>query len=194
MATAGPELPGRAPPSRGFYTGEIHPETECPSAAKPTPPIQRYIAVDPGRRGAIAVLDAAGSLIRLEDAASEDRLGATAIALVIREESLHGPMAVAVERPLAFRVNNAASLITLSLAAGSAYGAAAALGASVEFPTASVWKRSVGVTADKTTSRTRARELFGDAIPGNCRTDKCEAALIAYWLLRKHLSGRATES
>jgi hypothetical protein len=153
-----------------------------------SPPLdfQRYIAVDPGRKGAVAVLDACGELIRLEDAGSEQELGVGAVSQVIREESTHGPLAVAIERPLAFRIDNAASLVTLSLAAGGAYGAAVALGASVEFPTASVWKRSVGVTADKTTSRTRARELFGDSIPTKCRIDKCEAALIAYWLRRKY--------
>ncbi|MDA0576399.1 hypothetical protein [Burkholderia gladioli] len=147
---------------------------------------QRYIAVDPGRKGAVAVLDASGELIRLEDAGSAQGLGAGAVSQVLREELAHGPLAVAIERPLAFRIDNAASLVTLSLAAGGANGAAVALGASVEFPTASVWKRSIGVTADKTTSQTRARELFGDAIPTRCRIDKCEAALIAYWLHRKY--------
>lgn len=153
-----------------------------------SPPLdfQRYIAVDPGRKGAVAVLDAFGELIRLVDAGSKEELGAGAVIRVIREESTHGRLAVAIERPLAFRIDNAASLVTLSLAAGGAYGAAVALGASVEFPTASVWKRSIGVTADKTTSRTRARELFGDAIPTRCRIDRCEAALIAYWLHRKY--------
>jgi len=157
-----------------------------PDYHSPPPDFQRYVAVDPGRKGAVAVLDAFGELIRLEDAGSAHELGAEAISQVLREESAHGPLAVAIERPLAFRIDNAASLVTLSLAAGSAYGAAVALGASVEFPTASVWKRSIGVTADKTTSRTRARELFGDAIPTRCRIDKCEAALIAYWLHRKY--------
>lgn len=157
-----------------------------PNRRPPALLFQRYIAIDPGRTGAVAVLDASGALLRLEDALSADRLAAVVIARVIHEESRHGPVAVAVERPLAFRANNGASLVTLSLAAGSAYGAAAALGASVEFPSASVWKRCVGVTADKATCRSRARQLFGDAIPKKCRTDKCEAALIAYWLLRKH--------
>lgn len=155
-----------------------------------SPPLyfQRFIAVDPGRKGAVAVLDASGELIRLEDAGSAQGLGAGAVSQVLREESAHGPLAVAIERPLAFRIDNAASLVTLSLAAGGAYGAAVALGASVEFPTASVWKRSIGVTADKSTSRTRARELFGDAIPTRCRIDRCEAALIAYWLHCKYKS------
>lgn len=132
------------------------------------------------------MLDAFGKLIRLEDAGSAQGLGAGAVSQVLREESVHGPLAVAIERPLAFRVNNAASLVTLSLAAGGAYGAAVALGASVEFPTASVWKRNLGVTASKTTSRLRARELFGDTIPPTCRIDRCEAALIAYWLICKY--------
>lgn len=136
------------------------------------------------------MLDRVGRLIRLEDAGSQEELGARAVSRILLEESTHGPLAVAIERPLAFRVNNAASLITLSLAAGSAYGAAVALCASVEFPTASVWKRSLGVTADKTTSRTRAQELFGDAIPARCRIDKCEAALMAFWLIRKFQSAR----
>lgn len=155
-----------------------------------SPPLsfERYIAVDPGRNGAVAVLDTFGELIRLKDAGSKEELGAVTISQVIREESKHGRLAVAIERPLAFRIDNAASLVTLSLAAGSAYGAAVALGAWVEFPTASVWKRSIGVTADKSTSRTRARELFGDAIPTRCRIDRCEAALIAYWLHCKYKS------
>lgn len=157
------------------------------------PRIQRYVAVDPGRKGAIAVLDAIGQLVRLDNAGSLEGLGAHAVAQVLREEAIHGPLAVAIERPLAFRVDNAASLITLSLAAGSAYGVAVALGASVEFPTASSWKRKLGVTADKATSRTRARELFGDTIPLNCRIDKCEAALMAYWLVGKYQPGVSTK-
>ncbi|TDG05112.1 hypothetical protein E1N52_27135 [Paraburkholderia guartelaensis] len=157
-----------------------------------TPRFERYLAVDPGRKGAIAVLNASGALIRLENAGSVEVLGAEAVSQVLREEATHGAVAVAIERPLAFRIDNAASLVTLSLAAGSAYGAAVALGALVEFPTASVWKRSLGVTADKTTSRKRAQELFGDRIPSRCRIDKCEAALMAYWLYRRHQPNKAT--
>jgi hypothetical protein len=156
------------------------------------PYFQRYLAVDPGRKGAIAVLDAGGRLIRTENAGSHETLGAGAVSQVLREEAMHGPLAVAIERPLAFRVNNAASLVTLSLAAGGAYGAAIALGASVEFPTASAWKRKLGITADKATSRRRAQEMFGDTLPSRCRIDKCEAALLAYWLYLRLQSCNAT--
>lgn len=154
--------------------------------APATPVFQRYIAVDPGRKGAIAVLGADGQLLRLEDAKSENGLATEVLAGVIRDESVHGPVAFAVERPLAFRVNNGASLITLSLASGAAFGVAAALGAMVEFPSASVWKRKLGVTSDKGSSKSLARELFGNALPKVCRDDKAEAALIAFWLYTKH--------
>jgi hypothetical protein len=161
--------------------------------APANPVFQRYIAVDPGRSGAVAVLDAGGQLIRLHDAKSENALATEVLAQVIREESVHGSVAFAVERPLAFRVDNGASLITLSLASGAAFGVAAALGAWVEFPSASVWKRKLGVTSDKGTSKSRARELFGDALPKVCRDDKAEAALIAFWLYTKYHNDGCTK-
>lgn len=156
------------------------------ACAPATPVFQRYIGVDPGSKGAIAVLDAEGRLIRVHDAKSDDDLATAVIAKVIREESVHGPVAFAVERAVAFQFNNGKSLVKLGLASGAAYGVAVALGAWLDWPTASVWKRKLGVTSDKGSSKALARQLFGDALPKVCRDDKAEAALIAFWLYTKH--------
>lgn len=64
--------------------------------------------------------------------------------------------------------------------------AAAAVGARRRFVSPAVWKRDLRCTADKDTSRQRARQLFPNDVQLLKSEAKCEAALIAlYGLLNR---------
>lgn len=144
-----------------------------------------YIGIDPGRKGALAVLNEAGELVLLTDACSTEELGVLSIEPVLLEYACKGQALVVVERPLAFPGVPAQDQITLALAAGAASGLARAHGASVMFPTASQWKRAMGVTSSKQSSKDKAAHIFGAGAIGRARHDKCEAALLAYWGFKK---------
>jgi len=151
-----------------------------------TVPFDYYLGIDPGRSGALAVLDADAKLLELHDVSSGEELGVLTIEPVLVEVVKRGKALVIVERPLAFPGVPAQDQITLALAAGAAAGVCRSLGATVEFPTASQWKRKSGLTSDKKLSQERARQLFGDALPKRVRHDKCEAALLAHYGYQKH--------
>lgn len=61
-----------------------------------------YIGIDPGRKGAMAVLNGDGSLRAFYEAASAEELGAMAIEPVLAEAALRGMVLAAMERPLAY--------------------------------------------------------------------------------------------
>lgn len=145
-----------------------------------------YIGIDPGTKGAIAVLDAEGRLLSMADAKSTDELGVPAIEPVLQAAVAAGSVLAVVERPLAFPGIPAQAQVTLALAAGSAMGLARASGAQVEFPTPAQWKKAMGLSKDKKASVAKAIELFGADAVGKARHDRCEAALLAYYGFQKH--------
>lgn len=148
--------------------------------------IKRFVGVDPGRDGAIAVLDENGKLLYLGDVLSADNYGLDELKKVLSEAVGAGETVCAVERPIAFPGIHGSVLIILTFAAGAAVAAATVLGARVETPTASSWKHFLNLPKDKNESVARARELFGADLPKRCRHDKCEAALLAYWAYKKN--------
>ncbi len=151
-----------------------------------------FIGIDPGRKGAMAVLDARGELLSLHDACSGAELGVLDIEPVLRDAVQQGPSLVVVERPLAYPGVPAQDQITLALACGAAAGVARSFGATVEFPTAAQWKRSMGLSKDKAQSKSLAASLFGSERIGKARHDKCEAALLARWGFIHHRNRKPT--
>lgn len=137
----------------------------------------RYIfGIDPGRKGAVAWMDPVSrELVGVEDAFSDNEDSPRRLCELFKEAKL-----IVIERPLAFPGTPAQSLITLATSYGSTLGIALALGVPVVTPTASQWKRSVGVSSDKKSSVAEAVHLFNweGRAP---RHDKCEAMLLAYY-------------
>ena len=69
---------------------------------------------------------------------------------------------------------------------GATEGVFAACGRPIVYVSPARWKRSLGLSADKTASRRRAIELWPDrtALFGRVKDNgRAEAALIAYWWL-----------
>lgn len=137
---------------------------------------REYImGIDPGRKGAFAIIETIkGDLVAMDNAFSGDPEMPKNLLTLLSEVS-----AVVVERPLAYPGTPAQSLITLA----ESYGAVVALArcAGVQtllLPTASQWKRKLGVTGEKRTSVEAAVRLFEfNGRPP--RHDLCEAALLA---------------
>jgi hypothetical protein len=132
------------------------------------------VGIDPGRQGAVAWIDQSNQLLGIDEAGSADE--STPIRLF---KLFQGAALVVVERPLAFPGVPAQSLMTLTESYGAAVALARAAGVRVITPTASTWKRAVGVTADKSTSKMLAAELYG--VPERTRHDLCEACLLSYY-------------
>ncbi len=138
--------------------------------------MREYImGVDPGRKGAFAIVETIkGDLVGMDNAFSDDPATPKNLLTLMSEVSV-----VVVERPLAYPGTPAQSVITLA----ESYGAAVALArcAGVQtllLPTASQWKRKLGVTGEKRTSVEAAMRLF-ELTGRPPRHDLCEAALLA---------------
>lgn len=132
------------------------------------------VGIDPGRQGAVAWIDQGNHLLGIDEAGSADET--TPVRLF---RLFQGAALVVIERPLAFPGVPAQSLITLTESYGAAVALARVANVKVITPTASAWKRAVGVTAEKSTSKARAAELYG--ISDRTRHDLCEACLLAYF-------------
>lgn len=137
--------------------------------------MQQFIfGIDPGRHGAVAWVDESNKLQGLEEAGSADEDTPRRLFELFKQAKL-----VVVERPLAYPGTPAQSLVTLTESYGAAVAVARVCGVPVITPTASTWKRAVGVTSVKSTSVARATELYD--LPKRTRHDKCEAALLAHF-------------
>ncbi len=132
------------------------------------------VGVDPGRQGAVSWIAQDNRLLGIDEAGSADET--TPVRLF---RLFQGAALVVIERPLAFPGVPAQSLMTLTESYGAAVALARAASVKVITPTASTWKRAVGVTAEKSTSKARAAELYG--VSDRTRHDLCEACLLAYF-------------
>lgn len=138
--------------------------------------VREYImGVDPGRKGAFAIVESIkGELVGMDDAFSGDPDMPKNLLILLSEVS-----AVVVERPLAFPGTPAQSLITLAESYGAVVALARCAGVRTLLqPTAAQWKRKLGVTSEKRTSVEAAMRIF-ELIGRPPRHDLCEAALLA---------------
>jgi crossover junction endodeoxyribonuclease RuvC len=149
--------------------------------------------IDPGAHGAVAFVDRNGALLSVHDMPTcEVRVGAktkTRIAPAALSEIIgRGPSAPAfVERVSAMPGQGVSSCFAFGYAAGLVEGILATLGFPVTFVTPQSWKKSLGVTADKGSSRQRAMQLFPShaGLFARVKDDgRAEAALIALYGLR----------
>jgi hypothetical protein len=146
------------------------------------------LGVDPGKTGALALLDA-DVLWWVED--MPDCTGAAlgaALKVLLEGESV----SVAVVELVASRPGQGvASTFKFGAGYGALLGALGALGVRVEHVTPATWKRAMKVSKDKDSSRQRARELWPGEASRFARVKddgRAEACLIAEWWL----TGEAT--
>lgn len=158
--------------------------------------------MDPGRSGAVAVYDPASpSKVAVFDlpgfvegksaAKIPDPVGV--LSLLRSLVAMYGVEQFAIEKLNGYNFAaqkkggkgmSGASQAKMMDAYGVQRCAAHATGCAVVYVTPAVWKKAVGATKDKETSRRLATELFPASAhlwPFKKDADKCEAALVAYY-------------
>lgn len=161
---------------------------------KPNPREMTIIAIDPGLKGAISILQA--DVVRAEPlpVAGKD-LDLPALASTIIEVA---PALAVVEKVHSMPGQGVASMFKFGKGYGSLLGILAALGVPTELVTPQTWKRSVlkGTAKDKAAAIDYCRRVFPNVplVPPGCRKphDGMADALALLEYARRHLATSAT--
>lgn len=150
-----------------------------------------YIGVDPGQKGALAVVyqDGFPGPNCVMPGAARD-LWDLLDYLVPDLQDEDGGVRVALERVHSMPHQGVASSFTFGVGYGVVQGVLAAKGWPVELVTPQVWKKKFGLGSDKQDARDLARQLFprAELKPARARVVHegiAEAYLIAEWLRRR---------
>jgi crossover junction endodeoxyribonuclease RuvC len=144
------------------------------------------IGVDPGKSGAVALLDGAGELIDVYDMPVVGGL-VSAKLLADAEDwanEMHGT--VVIEDVHSMPKQGVASSFDFGRSKGVVEGVFAGAGRPLRYVSPAKWKKALGLTADKGTARRRAIELWPNHAAKFSRAKddgRAEAALIAWWHL-----------
>jgi Holliday junction resolvasome RuvABC endonuclease subunit len=153
----------------------------------------RYMGVDPGKAGAVAVLDRWGEIIELWDMPTIDG----AVSPVLLAELLDtaavaarldggSELIAAVEQVHSMPKQGVASSFDFGKSYGIVLGVLAAVEARVVHATPSRWKKAMRLSADKEQCRRRAIERWprqAEMFKRKKDADRAEACLLALWLL-----------
>ena len=122
-----------------------------------TPPV--VIGIDPGLSGAIAALDATdGQLVWVLDMPTLGKVvNAAELADMLGGEQIR---TAAVEAVHAMPRQGVSTSFNFGVSLGIVLGVLGALDVPVTHPTPQAWKKAMGVTADKASSRRRATDLW----------------------------------
>jgi crossover junction endodeoxyribonuclease RuvC len=154
------------------------------------------LGCNPGASGAIALINAAGDLLKVADMpiveiAGKKRISAPELSRIVREWQ---PQYALVERVGAMPKQGVSSTFNFGYSAGMLEGVLAACGVSVDFVAPQTWKKAVHVTADKGSSRLMAQRLWPamSSFFSRVKDDgRAEAALIArYWQSSRFMGER----
>jgi hypothetical protein len=151
-----------------------------------------HLGVDPGGKGAWALLDAKGALVASEHLPLDGEGFVDAAALITTWRTL------GIERATIERVGNITRIkgramgikgrFNFGLNAGVPRSVLQILGIPFDYVDPTVWKPATGVSADKATSLAAARGLWPDEAGTTFRrkldVDRAEAALIARYGMR----------
>jgi len=147
-----------------------------------------FLAVDPGAQGGIA-------LIFPDDTVSVYPYTSTKLIELCRIlASDIGNISVAVEKVHAMPQNGVTSMFTFGTSYGRILGILESFDISYQLVQPSVWKKFVGVTADKKTSISRAQKLFPEVSLLPTKRSRvpndglAEALLLAHYLKCKSLA------
>lgn len=146
----------------------------------------QYLGIDPGKTGALTLLDHVGGILWIED--MTDLSGPALGAWITDLLDTHKAYVVAIERVQGRSGQGGAD--KFSVHCGALQGAIGALGHRCELPTPTTWKKEYGLTkTDKKASRQRAAQLWPDhaGMFARAKDDgRAESALIAEWLRRQY--------
>lgn len=141
------------------------------------------LGVDPGKKGALALIDDDGRLVDVHDMpdATGAALGAL-IGVLLADHAPHTVKVAWVEQVGSMPGQGHMNVFTFGAGYGALLGALGALEVPVELRTPNVWKKAMRVTRDKAGSRQRAAELWPSEAARFARVKddgRAEAALIA---------------
>lgn len=141
------------------------------------------LGADPGKRGALALVDLDGHLLDVIDMpdATGSALGAH-IRDFLEDHGPHHVQTAWVEKVHAMPKQGVTSTFTFGAGYGALLGALGALRIPVELRTPNVWKKAMRCTADKGSSRQAAAQLWPDhaRLFARVKDDgRAEAALVA---------------
>ncbi len=150
-----------------------------------------YLGVDPGATGALAVVDSYGALHEVHDMPLVDKkVSPILLAELVNEFADYEEQTThcVVEQVASMPGQGVASTFTFGQSYGIVLGVIAAVGLPVTHVRPAAWKKTMGVTADKETSRRRALDLWpnrADWFKRKKDNGRAEAALLALWLYQK---------
>lgn len=158
------------------------------------------VAIDPGVSGAIAILGARGEYEGVADLPiiRDGRLtlvdGGRFQSMLI--DGMRGRLArVVVERVGAMPKQGVASAFNFGVGFGSVLSIVQARHLPLEFVAPALWKRQLGLGADKSAALDKARLLFPMAELGLAKHDgRAEALLLAYWAVTRWAPPSATRA
>lgn len=154
------------------------------------------IGIDPGSKGALALLDATGDLLQVIDMPYIDKaVSAPLLADVIRAWIYDTPAVAWVEQSQAMPRQGVTSTFTYGAGYGVILGVLGACAVPTHHVRPAAWKKSLGLTSDKDTSRRRAIELWpahSDRFVLAKHDGRAEAALIARYGLARLTEQGAT--
>jgi crossover junction endodeoxyribonuclease RuvC len=153
------------------------------------PPSGGVLAIDPGLSGAFCHLSDGGDILAIGDLpvageGKKARIDAANFALLVR--SLE-PRRAVVELVSAMPGQGVSSMFRFGQSVGVVTGVLGALAVPIEWVTPGVWKRAVGIGADKEAGRLKAIETWPAQAQHMARKrdhGRAEAALLGLYLLR----------
>jgi crossover junction endodeoxyribonuclease RuvC len=148
------------------------------------------VGVDPGKTGAIALLDPHGRLIDAYDMPVVDgRVSAPLLAGYEGWRSTPERFVAVIEDVHAMPGQGVTSMFSFGRSLGVAEAVFGTLGVRVEYVSPQRWKKALGLGRDKDDSRMQAIEHWpaeADLFARKKDNGRAEAALIALWYLKAH--------
>ena len=143
------------------------------------------ISIDPGKTGAIAIVDGPLLLDVCDMPICEKEIDAVSLGNIINMFALtYQCDRMMVERVSARPKQGVVSTFNFGVSFGIIKGVAGAFGIDTNYVTPQKWKKDLNLTSDKDHSRMLARELwpdFTDRFSRKKDDGRAEAALIGYW-------------
>lgn len=146
------------------------------------------LGIDPGNKGALAFLNSTTNKLvatyKMPTAYREAKknVDEDALAEIVRR---HSPDVGVIEDVFSRPTDGRVGVFTFGQGKGILIGCLAALGVERTYVAPNKWKKDMGVTSDKTTSKLLARTLYSDNPDLTSTEGKCEAILIALWYALK---------
>ena len=147
-----------------------------------------YLGIDPGFTGAWGLVNHRGDYVACGDMKHNDRwIDTNQVSRDIMQARQLDDLMVVVEAVHAMPKQGVSSSFKFGMAYGASLAIASRLNTQFELVPPRVWKKDMGLTADKKDSLVMARELWPDSPLERVKDNgRAEALLLAEWLRRAY--------